>query len=83
MAHAYESNIINYLILNNTHIGYSSGNPRQIMAEMAEFKPICSSFVPKLISRVCANIELKFSELKGCKKSIVQRALKTKLENRR
>jgi long-chain acyl-CoA synthetase len=80
MAHAYEGNLQIYFFCIGNLIGFSSGNVKKLMDELRIFKPEVTSLVPKILSRIVASVELKMNELTGIKKSLANRAIKSKLD---
>jgi len=81
MAHAYESIAQIFIFLLKGHIGFSTGNIKRIIDDMRAFSPHITTLVPKIISRMISLIDLAFKDLTGFKKKLVEKAIKSKLQN--
>jgi long-chain acyl-CoA synthetase len=81
LAHIFERiNCVNAL-LNGASIGFYQGDVLKIADDLAALRPTIFASVPRLYTRLYDKIKIILSELKGCKKSLAQRAIKTKMAN--
>merc|ERR1712227_592727 len=62
-------------------VGVFSGDVTKIKEDAASLKPTFFASVPRLYNKIYAAIKLQFSQFKGMKKMLVDRAIRVKIEN--
>jgi long-chain acyl-CoA synthetase len=81
LAHIFERINYNNALLNGASIGFYQGDVLKIADDLAALRPTIFASVPRLYTRLYDKIQIILSELKGMKKSLAQRAIKTKMTN--
>ena len=81
LAHIMERVLIHAMILNGWRVGFYQGDVMKLKEDLAELRPTIFVSVPRLFCRFYDLMQSKLSELKGCKKSLADKAIKAKLDN--
>jgi len=83
MPHVFEKLCFCSMIANGCRIGLYGGEVLKLKEDLAELKPTFFPSVPRLFSRMYDVINGMFREATGVKKSLIQKALASKLEHLR
>ena len=81
MAHVMERSIFNDCLLFQVKIGVYNGDIKKLLEDMQILKPTFFISVPRVFNKIYYNIKKGLNKLTGFKKYLVQKAIKTKLEN--
>lgn len=81
LAHILERVIAHTILFYGGRIGFYQGDVLKITEDLAALKPTLFVSVPRLYTRLYDKIQAALSEAKGMKKSLAQKAVKTKLAN--
>lgn len=81
MAHVFERLVIMALIYFGSSIGFFCGDPLKMKEDLISLRPTIMATVPRLLNRFYETIQKNISELTGCKKWLVNKAIATKMAN--
>lgn len=83
LAHIYERLVSEIIVYNGSRIGFWRGNIATIRDDLALLRPTILPGVPRLFNRFADVIKERFNEATGLKKSLINKAINSKLEGLR
>lgn len=81
LAHTMERTVILFFVLRGGTVGFFNGDVQKIKDDLVELKPTFFISVPRLFGRFYDKMQEGINNLTGMKKSLANKAVKTKLEN--
>ena len=79
--HSFEQGLFTYAVFQGLKIGFYQGNPLKLMEDCALLKPVLFPSVPRLYNKIYGSLKLKFNEVTGCKRWLLDRGLRAKEAN--
>eukprot|EP01029_Cantina_marsupialis_P009595 TRINITY_DN222_c0_g1_i2.p1 TRINITY_DN222_c0_g1~~TRINITY_DN222_c0_g1_i2.p1 ORF type:complete len:694 (+),score=211.84 TRINITY_DN222_c0_g1_i2:74-2155(+) len=81
LCHMYEQWLHVMCFMYGGRVGYGQGDPRKIPDDIKTLRPTIFASVPRVYNRIYDKMTQKIADMKGLKKMMISRALKTKLAN--
>ncbi|PVU94756.1 hypothetical protein BB561_002287 [Smittium simulii] len=81
LAHCYDRNVENYILLFNGYIGYFSGDVERLLEDTNLLNPTIFTGVPRLLQRFYLTLSSKTIDAPGRLGDLSKRAFKEKLQN--
>lgn len=81
LAHIYAMGVELILMAQGGAIGFFTGDVRNLIADIQEFKPTIICGVPRVFNRIVSTMKTKIENLTGLKKTLVNWIIKHKIRN--